>query len=91
VLPAITTPPPLSRYPLRSQHKTVTPFIFKLLPLPMNDFTSAPFAVIASVTMADIDHNNSITVTFITDPFGPSFPETILVSGIHPMIGLDLH
>jgi hypothetical protein len=29
-------------------------------------------------------------VTFSTDPFGPSFPETIPVSGIHPSLGLDI-
>jgi hypothetical protein len=34
VLPVITTPPPLSWYLLRSQHKTVTPFLCKLRPLP---------------------------------------------------------
>jgi hypothetical protein len=91
VLPLITSPPPLSRYPLRSQHKTVTPFMCKLLPLPMNYCTSSPFIVIASIPTSDIDRNNSITVTFSTDPFVPSFPETILVSGIHPTLGLDLH
>jgi hypothetical protein len=41
VLPAITTPPQLSRYPLHSRHKTVTPFLCKLLPLTMNEFKSA--------------------------------------------------
>jgi hypothetical protein len=25
-----------------------------------------------------------------TNPFGPSFPETITVSGIHPTLGLDI-
>jgi hypothetical protein len=91
VLPAITTSPPLSQYLLCSRQNTVTPFLCKLLPLPMNDFTSAPFAVIATIAMSDIDRNNSATVTFSTDPFGPSFSETILVSGIHPTLGLDLH
>jgi hypothetical protein len=91
VLPAIATPPPLSRYLLFSRHNTATPFLCKLLTLPMNEFNSAPFAVITSVTTSAIDHNNSVTVTFSTDPFGPSFPETILVSGIHPTLGLDLH
>jgi hypothetical protein len=67
------------------------PFIGKLLPLLMNEFTSDLFAVIASVSMSDIDRNNTVTVNFSTDPFGPSFPETIIVSGIHPKLGLDLH
>jgi hypothetical protein len=91
VLPAITSPPPLPRYPLRSRYKSVTPFFCKLLPLPTNEFTSAPLAVVASVTISDIDRNKSVTVTFSTDPFGPSFPETIFVSGIHPTLGLALH
>jgi hypothetical protein len=29
-------------------------------------------------------------VTFSKDPFGPLFPETISVSGIHPCLGLEL-
>jgi hypothetical protein len=91
VPPAITTPPLISRYPLRSQHKTVMSFLWKIIPLLTNEFNSAPFAVIASVTTSDIDHNNRITVIFSTDPFGPSFPETLLVSGIHLTLGLDLH
>jgi hypothetical protein len=91
VLPAITMPPPVSHYPLHSRHKSVTPFVCKLLPLPMNEFTSASFAVIASVTTLDIDRNNSVTITFSTDPFGLSFPETMFVSGIHPALGLNLH
>jgi hypothetical protein len=90
VLPAITAPPQLLRYPLRSHHKIVTQFLFKLLPLPMNELTSALVTVIASVSMSDIDRNNSVTVTLITDPFGPSFTETIIVSGIHPTLSLDL-
>jgi hypothetical protein len=68
----------------------VTPFSCKLLPLPKNDFTSAPVAVAAYVVMSDIDRNNSVTVTFSMDPFGPSFPETILVSGVNPTLVLDL-
>jgi hypothetical protein len=56
----------------------------------MNEFTSALVAVIASITVYDIDCNNSVTVTFSTDPFGPSFPETIIVSGLHPALNLDL-
>jgi hypothetical protein len=91
LIPNIVTPPPLSRYLLRSLFKPVTPFYSKLLPLPMNEFTSAPVAVVATLSTSDIDRNNSVTVTFIADPFGPYFPETILVSGIHPPIGLDLH
>jgi hypothetical protein len=69
----------------------VTPFLCKLLPLPTNEFTSAPAAVIASVSESDIDRNISVTVTFSTDPFGQSFPETIIVYGIHPTLGLFLH
>jgi hypothetical protein len=87
----ITTLPPLSRYPLRYRHKTVKPFMCKLLPLPMNEFTSALFAVIASIMTSDIDRNTSVTFNLVTDPFGPLFPETILVSGIHSMLILDLH
>jgi hypothetical protein len=85
----IITPPQLSRYPLPSRHKTVTPFLFKIL-LPMNEFTSAPVTVVASIAMSDIDRNNSATVTFSTDHFVPSFTETIIVSGIRPILGLDL-
>jgi hypothetical protein len=91
VLPALITVPPQSRYPLRSRHNSVTPFLCKLLPLPMNEFTSAPAAVIASISASDIDRNSSVTVTFSGDPFGQSFPETINVSGIHPTLGLVLH
>jgi hypothetical protein len=57
----------------------------------MNEFTSAPVAVVASATASDIDRNSSATVTFSTDPFGQSFPETIIVSGTHPTLGLVLH
>jgi hypothetical protein len=57
----------------------------------MNEFTSAPFAVMASIDTSEIGCNNSVTVTFSTDPFGPSFHENKLVSGIHPTLGLDLH
>jgi hypothetical protein len=91
VLPALTTALPKSRYPSRSRHKSVTPFLCKLLPLPMNEFTSAPVAAIASATASDIDRNISVTVTFSTDPFGQSFPEAIIVYVIHPMLGLVLH
>jgi hypothetical protein len=91
VLPALITVPPQSRYPLRSRHNSVTPFLFRLLPLTMNEFTSAPSAFIASVSASDIDRNSIVTVTFSSDPFGQSFPETINVSGIHPTLGLVLH
>jgi hypothetical protein len=91
VLPALITLPPKSSYPFRSRHNSVTLFLCKLLPLPMNEFTSAPVAVVASVSAYDIDRNSSVTVTFSTDPFGQSFPETIIVSGIHPTLSLVLH
>jgi hypothetical protein len=90
VLPVITTPPQLSRYPLRSRHKTVILSLCKLLHIPTNEFTSAPVAVIGSVVTSNIDSNNSGKVTFSTDHFGPSFPKTIVVSGIHPTLGLHL-
>jgi hypothetical protein len=91
VLPVLITVLPKSRYPFRSCHNSVTPFLCKLLPLPMNEFTSYPVTVIASVSASDVDRNSSVTVTFSTDPFGQSFPETIIVSGIHPMLGIVLH
>jgi hypothetical protein len=91
VLPAITTPPHLSRYPLRSCHKSVTPLFCKLLPLLMNEFTSAPITIVASITTSDIDRKNSVTVTFSTDTFGLSFRETIFGSGIHLTISLEMH
>jgi hypothetical protein len=91
VLPALITVPPQSRYPLRSRHNSVTPSLCRLLPRPMNEFTSAPAAVIASVSASDIDRNISVTVIFSSDPFGQSFPETINVSGIHLTLGLVLH
>jgi hypothetical protein len=91
LLPAIITPPPMLRYPLRSSHTSVISFVCKLLPLPMNEFTSAPFTVITSVTTSDIDRNDGVTINFSTDPFGPSFPGTIFVSSIHPTLGLNLH
>jgi hypothetical protein len=56
----------------------------------MNEFTYVPVTVVASVATSDIDRNDSVTVTFSTDPFGPYFPETIVVSGIHQALGLDL-
>jgi hypothetical protein len=84
-------PSPVSVYPLRLRHKSVALFVCKLLPLPMNEFTSAPIAIIDSMTTSDIDRNNSVTVTFSTDPFGPSFPETIFLSGIYPTLGIALN
>jgi hypothetical protein len=90
-LPVITTQPSLSQYQLRSRHKTVTPFLCKLLSLEMNEFASSPFTIIASIATSDIDRNNSVTITFSTDTFGPSFPETILVSGIRPTLSFDMH
>jgi hypothetical protein len=91
VLPALTTAPPKSRYPSRSHHNSVTPLLCKLLPLPVNEFTSAPVAAIGYATTSGIDRNSSVTVTFSTNPFGQFFPETIIVSGIHPTLGLVLH
>jgi hypothetical protein len=91
VLPALNTAPPKSRYPSRSRHKSVTPFLCNILPLPMNEFTSVPVSVIASATASGIERNSSVTITFSTDPFGQSFPETIIVSCIHPTPGLVLH
>jgi hypothetical protein len=91
VLPELINVPPQSRYPFRSRNNSVTPFLCKLLPLPMNEFTSAPAAIIASVSASDIDRNSSVTITFSSDPFGKSFPETIIFSGIHPTLGLVLH
>jgi hypothetical protein len=67
------------------------PFYSKLLPLPMNEFIYAPVDLITSVATSDIDCNSSGTVTFSTDTFGPLFPKTIIVSGIHLTLGLDLH
>jgi hypothetical protein len=65
----IITPPPRLQYPLYSLNKPVTPFYSKLIPLPMNEFTSAPAAVVTTLITSDIDHNNIVTVTFSTDPF----------------------
>jgi hypothetical protein len=71
----------------------VTPLLYKLLPLPINEFIYAPVDVIASVSASDIDidRNSSVAVTFRTNPFDQSFPETIIVYGIHPTLGLILH
>jgi hypothetical protein len=69
VLPALLTVPPKSRYPFHSCHNSVTPFVCKLLPLPMNEFTSSPVTVIASVSASGIDSNSSVTFTFSTNPY----------------------
>jgi hypothetical protein len=68
-----------------------------LILLPRREFTPAPVDVAASIVTtscplhySDVHRNDGITVTFITDPFGPSFPETRTVSGIHPTLGLDI-
>jgi hypothetical protein len=90
LIPAIITPPSLSRYPLRPLHKPVMPLYRKILPLPINKFMSAPVAVVATLSTSDIDCNNSVTITFSTYPIGPPFPKTILFSSIHPTLGLDL-
>jgi hypothetical protein len=85
-----------SVYPTWSQHKCITPLSCPLIPLPLHEFTPAPVAVAASLAAtsrplrdSDVHRNDGITVTFSTDPFGPSFPEKITVSGIHPTLGLD--
>jgi hypothetical protein len=91
LIPVIVTPPPLLWCPICSLHKPVIPFYSKILPRPMNEFMPDLVAVVTTLSTSDMDHNNSVTVTFITDPFGPSFPETILVPGIHLTLGIDLH
>jgi hypothetical protein len=77
--------------PLRSRHKSVTSFVCKLLPLPTNEFTSTPLAVITSVTTSDIDRNDSVTVTLAQIPLGRLSQKQFFVSGIHPTFGLNLH
>jgi hypothetical protein len=57
----------------------------------MNEFTAAPVSVAASLTASDTARSDGIMVAFSKDPFGPSFTEMILVSSIHPTLGLDLH
>jgi hypothetical protein len=91
VLPSLITVRPKSRYPFRSRHNSMAPLLCKLLPPPMDEFTSDPVAVIASVSASDIDRNSSVIVTFSTNPFGKSFPETIIIYGINPTLGLVLH
>jgi hypothetical protein len=84
-------------YPKRSHHKCITPLSCTLISLPLHEFTPAPVAFAASLAASsrplhgsDVHCNYGITVTFSTDPFGPSFPETISISGIHPSLGLEL-
>jgi hypothetical protein len=90
-LSTIGTYIPIFQYPLRCKAFPLTPFIFKLFPLPMNEFTAALVAVAASLTASGIARIDGVTFTFSTDPYGLSFPEMIPVSGIHPTLGLDLH
>jgi hypothetical protein len=78
----VIVPPPLSQYPLRSRKKSITPLYITLLPLPLREFPLAPVVVAASLaaTKAPLEalefhRDDSIMVTFSTDPFGPSFPE----------------
>jgi hypothetical protein len=84
-------------YPKRSHHKYITPLSCTLIPFSLHEFTPAPVAVAASLAASsrplhgsDVHRNDGITVTFSTDPFGPSFSETISVSGIHPSLSLEL-
>jgi hypothetical protein len=78
--------------------KIITPFYSTFIPISLHEFTSAPGVVAASLVAtkaplpkaSEIHRDDSITVTFSSDPFGSSFPETILLSGIHPTIGLDI-
>jgi hypothetical protein len=86
-----------SVYHTWSQHKCINPLSCTLIPLPLHDFTPSPIAVAASLVTTsrplhdpDVHHNDSIMVTFSTDPFGPSFPGTIMVSGIYPTLGLTI-
>jgi hypothetical protein len=73
------------------------PLSCTMIPLPLHEFTPSPIAVAASLVASSrplhgyvVHRNDGITVTFSTDPFGPSFPETISVSGIHQSLGLEL-
>jgi hypothetical protein len=91
VFPVITMLPSVPRYLMRSRHKSVTLFVCKLLPLPTNEFTFVPFAIIASITTLDIDHNDRVTVNFSTDTFVSSFPEMIFVYWIHLTLGINPH
>jgi hypothetical protein len=86
-------------YPKRSQKKCITPLLCTLIPLLLHEFTPAPapVAVTASVAASsrplhasDVHRNDGITVNFSTDLYGPSFTETIPVSGIHPSLGLEI-
>jgi hypothetical protein len=84
-------------YPTWSQHKCITPLACTLIPLPLHELAPAPTAVAASLDAtslplhdSDVHRNDGITVTSTTDPFGPSFPQAIMVSSIHPTLGLDI-
>jgi hypothetical protein len=79
-------------YPTYSQHKCIT-----LIPLPLREFTPAPIIVAASLAAtsrppddSNVHHNDGIMVIVSTDPFGPSFLETITLSGIHPTLGVNV-
>jgi hypothetical protein len=97
-LPLVLLQPPKPPvYPTRSRHKYITPLPCTLITLSLHEFTPAPVAVAASVAAkscplhdSDVHRNDGIMVTFSTDQFGPSFPETISVSGIHSTLGLDI-
>jgi hypothetical protein len=84
-----------SLYPIWSQHKCIIPLACTLIPLPLHELTPVPVAVAASLAATsrplhdpDIHINDGITVISSTDPFVPSFPDTIAVSGIHPTLGI---
>jgi hypothetical protein len=84
-------------YPTRSRNKCITPLPCTLIPLPLHEFTPAPVAVASSLATtsrplheSDVHRDDGTTVTSITNPFGPSFLETISVSGINPTLGLDI-
>jgi hypothetical protein len=86
-----------SVYPTWSQHKCITPLSCTPIPLPLHEFTPAPVAVAASLAAtsrplhnSDVQGNDGTRVISSTYPFGPSFPETITVSGIHRTLGLDI-
>jgi hypothetical protein len=90
-------PPKPSVYPTRSRHKCITPLPCILILPPLHKFTPTPVAVAASLAVtsrplhaSDVHRNDGIAMTLSTDPFGPSFPETIYVSGIHPTLGIDI-
>jgi hypothetical protein len=84
-------------YPKRPHHKCITPLSCTMIPLPLHEFTPYPVTVAASLAASsrprhgsDVHRNDGTTVTFSADLFGPSFTETISISGIHPSLGLEL-